>query len=76
MSDGRMSRPVKYRVEFRHRDDDFWDFPAYRYVNARNQREATRKFRETPLYRNNRRNMIVEGATREPRRQKSGRYGF
>ena len=76
MADGRRSRPYKYRVEFRHRDDDFFDMPASRTVNARNQREAIQKFRRTPLYERNRRNMIVEGAQREPRKRKSGTWGF
>jgi len=66
----------KYRVEFRHRDDSFFDMPASRTVNARNQREAVQRFRRTPLYEKNRRNIIVEGATREPRRRKNGTWGF
>jgi hypothetical protein len=76
MTDGRRSRPYKYRVEFHHRDDGMFELPDSRIVNARNQREATRKFRGTPLYRNNRRDMVVDGATREPRKQRSGRWGF
>jgi len=62
----------QYRVEFRHRDDDFWDFPAYRYVNARNQREAVTKFRSTPLAKRNRGNMIVEGASRDDSKLRKG----
>jgi len=67
-----VSNVRKYRVEFRHRDDDFWDFPAYRYVNARNQREAVKKFRNTPIARRNRGNMIVEGATRDDSKLRKG----
>jgi hypothetical protein len=56
---------MRYRVEFRHKKDHFWDFPAYRYVNAKNKKEAIKKFRKTPLAKKNHRNMVVEGASRD-----------
>ncbi len=62
----------QYRVEYRHRDDDFWDMPASRTVNARNQREAVSKFRRDSRSKN----IVVEGAQREPRKRKNGTWGF
>jgi hypothetical protein len=65
-------KSYRYRVEYRHRDDDFWDMPASRTVNARNQREAIGKFRRSQPSRN----VIIEGAQREPRKRKNGTWGF
>jgi len=62
----------RYRVEYRHRDDDFFDMPASRMVNARNQREAVSKFRRTSRSKD----VVVEGAQREPSKRKNGTWGF
>jgi hypothetical protein len=66
------SQKYRYRVEFRHKNDDFWDMPSSRVVNARNQREAIRKFKSG----RNAKNMVIEGATREPRKRKNGTWGW
>ena len=72
MPDARRSRPYRYRVEFRHKDDSRWDMPSARIVNARNQREAIRKFKSG----RNTKNMVIEGAQRESRKRKDGTWGW
>ena len=49
---------MRYRVEFRHKKDNFWDMPASRIVNAKNQKEAIKKFKKS----RNTKNIVVEGA--------------
>jgi len=50
---------MRYRVEFRHKKDSFWNMPASKIVDAKNQKEAIKKFKKR------RKNIIVESAWRE-----------